>query len=226
MKSPGHIPCFWTFFKLKEDFIQMTKINLSKRLMTVANYIPKDTKVLADIGSDHAYLPCYVCLKHEHVNAIAGEVNGGPFESAQQQVNQIGLKGQIDVRLGDGLDILKEGEADTIVIAGMGGSLITSILDNGRSKLSNVKRLILQPNIDAQSVRSFAKNYNFKIVEEEILDEEGYIYEIVVLEPDNQSTQYTPKELYLGPILLLKKPDAFYRKWENVLHKKEKLLNK
>ncbi|MGP4072502.1 tRNA (adenine(22)-N(1))-methyltransferase [Piscibacillus sp. B03] len=202
----------------------MSKIMLSKRLEKVAKYIPSTTEVLADIGSDHAYLPCYVCLQNPDIKAIAGEVNVGPSESAQAQVNQFGLTNRIDVRLGDGLSVLEPEEADCIVIAGMGGSLITSILENGKSKLSNVNRLILQPNIDAQSIREFAVDHQYQIVDEQILDEDGYIYEIVVLEPSEDHVQYSDKELFLGPILLKTKGEVFYRKWRNVLQKKEKII--
>ncbi|WP_175615657.1 tRNA (adenine(22)-N(1))-methyltransferase [Piscibacillus halophilus] len=202
----------------------MTTIKLSKRLEKVAGYIPPETNVFADIGSDHAYLPCYVCLTHSSVKAIAGEVNVGPLEAAINQVKKYDLSNRIDVRLGNGLEVINPGEVDCIVIAGMGGTLITSILENGLSKLTSIKRLVLQPNIDAQSIREFAVKHQYEIIEEEILDEDGYIYEILVLESSSKAIHYSSKELYLGPILLQTKGEVFIRKWSGVLHKKERII--
>src|SRR5690625_4710618 len=160
----------------------MNELKLSKRLNALVNYIPDDTKRFADIGTDHAYLPCYVCLKDQFVQAIASDVAIGPYEQALQQIKSLNLQDRIDVRLGDGLSTLEEDEVDCIIIAGMGGSLMKSILEKGINKLNRVKRLILQPNIDAKSIREFALNFQYEIIAEQILKDDGHIYEIIVLE--------------------------------------------
>ncbi|RPF55608.1 tRNA (adenine(22)-N(1))-methyltransferase [Aquisalibacillus elongatus] len=203
----------------------MNPILLSKRLKLVADYIPDNIQSFADIGSDHAYLPCYVCLNNSSIQAIAGEVNRGPWLSAKQQVDQYHLSERIDVRLGNGLEVIKQHEVDCIAIAGMGGTLITDILTNDVSKLKGVQRLILQPNIDAQSIREFAEDFSFQICHENILDDDGYIYEILVLEPVDTNVSYTDKEKYLGPLIINDKNDAFYTKWKQVLQKKQRIID-
>lgn len=204
----------------------MNEIKLSNRLLTVANYIPEDIEIFADIGTDHAYLPCYICNKYKHIKAIAGDVVQGPYEAAVKQVQKAKLTNRIDVRLGDGLSILKDNEVDCITIAGMGGSLIKSILMNGLSKLNRVKRLILQPNIDSKSIRQFAVEQQYKIIDEQIIRDDGYIYEIIVLEPTSKSESHlNEKEQLLGPILLKTKNEVFIEKWTNELNKKKQIVD-
>lgn len=189
---------------------------LSARLNTVANFVPQGTK-LADIGSDHAYLPCYLAKKGVISFAIAGEVVVGPFESARKQVVAEGLSDLIAVRLGDGLEVIEPGEVDCITIAGMGGALITSILDKGKEKLSAVKRLVLQPNISAVSIRTWLLENNWELIDEEILEEDGKIYEILVAQQGDPFKPYSSdkdRRLLLGPFLMLKKEEAFLKKWK------------
>ncbi|WP_042345866.1 tRNA (adenine(22)-N(1))-methyltransferase [Bacillus massiliigorillae] len=193
----------------------MNSENLSKRLHTVVSYIPKGS-VLADIGSDHAYLPCYAVYKGLVQAAIAGEVVDGPFKSAQNQVKQEGLEGFISVRKGDGLDVLNPGEATCITIAGMGGTLISNILERGKDKLEGTKRLVLQPNIQAINIRKWLIENDWILVAEEILEEDGKIYEVLVAEKDHEENPYSDNkeaELLLGPFLMKECNDVFKKKW-------------
>ncbi|PPA71436.1 tRNA (adenine(22)-N(1))-methyltransferase [Jeotgalibacillus proteolyticus] len=190
----------------------MNSEKLSLRLSQVAAFVPRGSKV-ADIGSDHAYLPCYLVLQQKAVSAIAGEVVEGPYQSALKQVKNNNLEHLIEVRKGSGLSVLKDGEADVITIAGMGGPLIVQILDEGKEKLKGVKRLILQPNISAISIRDWLIKHNWKVVEETILEEDQKIYEIIVAEPSEITTELTYTERLLGPVLIKKKSAVFKRKW-------------
>lgn len=193
----------------------MNTDKLSKRLETVASFVPNGA-VTADIGSDHAYLPCYLVKKGVVSAAIAGEVVNGPYQSAKKQVQAEGLTDSVSVRLGDGLEVLQPGEAECITIAGMGGALIASILDRGKDKLGDVKRLVLQPNISAISIRTWFIDNGWELVDEEILEEDGKIYEILVGEQGNPDTPYQPlgeKGLLFGPFLMIRKQEAFRKKW-------------
>jgi tRNA (adenine22-N1)-methyltransferase len=205
----------------------MNTDKLSDRLATVANYIPKGSRI-ADIGSDHAYLPCHMVKKGAVRYAIAGEVAEGPYQSALKQVQLEGLTKSIDVRKGDGLEVIQPGEVECITIAGMGGTLITSILEAGKDKLVNVERLILQPNVGAHAIRSWLCENNWRLVSESILKEEGKIYEVLVAQNGTGEDIYCDMqelELLFGPYLLKEKNDAFCEKW--ALEKKnwQRILN-
>ena len=193
---------------------------LSKRLGAVAAYIPKHS-TFADIGSDHAYLPCYAVKKGLAKAAIAGEIAEGPFQSAKQQVHSSQLEHWIDVRKGDGLEVVEKGEVDCIVIAGMGGNLIASILEAGKEKLSGVRRLILQPNVGSEKVRKWLLKNGWEIIDEQILEEDGKIYEVMAADKGDPYRPYDQVEagILMGPILLKKKNNAFYQKWQREYEK-------
>lgn len=192
----------------------MNTEKLSNRLEAVTNYIPSDARV-ADIGSDHAYLPCYAVKKGIASFAVAGEVVEGPYQSAKKQVKMEGLENQISVRKGNGLEVISPNEVDCITIAGMGGALIASILEEGKSKLASVKRLILQPNLSAISIRSWLIDNGWELIAEQILEEDGKIYEILAAEKGEPLKPYknTEKGLLMGPFLMEQKSSVFQNKW-------------
>jgi tRNA (adenine22-N1)-methyltransferase len=194
----------------------MNAEKLSNRLEAVANNIPPGSR-LADIGSDHAYLPCNVVKKGSVPMAIAGEVAEGPYQSALEQVESEQLTDKIAVRKGDGLEVIEPGEVDCITIAGMGGTLISTILEQGKSKLEGVSRLVLQPNVGSFAVRSWLIDNGWELVKEEILKEDGKIYEILIAEKGEPLKPYQQKNLeegiLFGPFLLTEKPGVFKEKW-------------
>ena len=177
----------------------MNTDKLSDRLAAVAKYLPHDCRV-ADIGSDHAYLPCHMVKKGAVRFAIAGEVAEGPFQSALKQVQLEGLTDRIVVRKGDGLEVIKPGEVDCITIAGMGGTLIASVLENGKEKLGEGTKLILQPNVGAMAIRKWLSANNWKLTSEAILKEDGKIYEVLVVAKGD--SEYSEAEMLFGPYLL------------------------
>lgn len=186
--------------------------HLSERLMQVASYVKKGA-VVADIGSDHAYLPCYLIHHQLASRAIAGEVAKGPYESAQRHVNEEQLQEQITVRLANGLKAIERGdEVDTVTIAGMGGPLIASILDQDIDRLSTVSRLILQPNVYAKAIREWAVLNDWKLIAEDILMEDDKIYEILVLEKGKMTL--SPAQKLLGPHLMESQNKVFKIKWK------------
>lgn len=197
----------------------MNEVNLSKRLQAVAEEIIPQS-VLADIGSDHAYLPCYSVLHNRVVSAIAGEVVEGPYQSAKTTVEQLHLQDKISVRKGDGLSVLVAGEADVITICGMGGALIRDILERGKDKLSGVQRLVLQPNIGAHNIRQWFIENGWELKRERILKEDRKIYEILCAEKGNAMQPYQEREtegILMGPFLLQEKSDVFVEKWQHEL---------
>lgn len=195
----------------------MNHERLSKRLESVALHIPKGS-ILADIGSDHAYLPCYAITRELCDHAIAGEVVEGPYQSALKQVKETGLTDAIEVRKGDGLEVLNLDEATCITIAGMGGTLISSILEKGKEKLGKTERLILQPNVGASNVRSWLIDNDWELIDEDILEEDGKIYEILIAEKGNPLQPYHENKqigLMFGPFLTKKCSDTFIKKWQH-----------
>src|SRR5699024_5099368 len=195
-------------------------LNISKRLEFIATLI-NEKKLFADIGSDHAYLPCYICLQNEEAHDIAGEVVHGPYNSAVETVKKYQLEDRIDVRLGSGLTVIhEEEEISDIVIAGMGGTLISQILLADSQVLESVERLILQPNNNEYKVRETLIQLGFVLTAEYILKENGLIYEILVAEGKELRNMKNPydltnkeKQLLFGPFLSEEKSDVFIEKW-------------
>ncbi|WP_028549241.1 tRNA (adenine(22)-N(1))-methyltransferase [Paenibacillus sp. UNC451MF] len=210
-------------------------LKLSKRLEMIAKQVPAGSTI-ADIGSDHALLPSFLALQGRITKGIAGEVNPGPFQAASKQIRESRLGEIVDVRLGDGLAVIAAGEVEVITIAGMGGALIASILENGSEKLAGIKRLVLQPNVGEYNVRSWLLENGWLLTEEFILEEDGKIYEILVAvfseeaAIDNEAL-YQPRildgeltadrELLLkmGPYLMQNPSNVWFQKWEFELSK-------
>ncbi|MFD3447703.1 tRNA (adenine(22)-N(1))-methyltransferase [Microbacteriaceae bacterium 4G12] len=204
---------------------QINEVKLSQRLEAVALEIPSQA-VLADIGSDHAYLPCYAVLTGLVTSAVAGEVVEGPFQSAKSKVEQYELQSKIAVRKGNGLDVIAPKEVDVITIAGMGGALIRDILERGKDKLEGVTRLVLQPNIGAHNIRQWLIENNWELIREKILKEDGKIYEILVAEKGEANSPYSDekeRELLMGPFLLQEKSAVFIEKWSHELRSLRKI---
>ncbi|CAM3271343.1 tRNA (adenine(22)-N(1))-methyltransferase [Vagococcus fessus] len=204
----------------------MNEKKLSDRLAKVCEFVPSGA-IVADIGSDHAYLPAWLILNNKITTAVAGEVVKGPYESACHLVKSLGLEDQITVRLANGLEAVKpEDNVTAVTIAGMGGSLISEILDRGYEKeiLSGKERLILQPNIGERTLRLWLQDHSYKIIAEDILEEDGKFYEVIVAEKASEAPTYTEKELQFGPFLLSNQTSVFKAKWADELEQKEYVL--
>ncbi|MEO3947415.1 tRNA (adenine(22)-N(1))-methyltransferase TrmK [Gorillibacterium sp. CAU 1737] len=208
---------------------------LSNRLTAIAGQVPDGSR-LADIGSDHALLPVFLAERGRILQAVAGEVNPGPYDAARRQVSMAGLEKKVDVRQGDGLSVLRPGEVDVITIAGMGGSLIVSILEANPDRLEGVQRLVLQPNVGEDQVRRYLLANGWLLLGEQLLEEDGKSYEILTAErhPDadrlneevyrerelSPSCRLAKEELLrFGPFLVEAKGPVFSRKWERELTK-------
>ena len=196
---------------------------ISKRLELVASFVPQGA-ILLDVGSDHAYLPIELVEKGQIERAIAGEVVEGPYQSAVKNVEAHGLKEKIQVRLANGLAAFEEADQVSIItIAGMGGRLIATILEEGLDKLANVERLILQPNNREDDLRIWLQDHDFQIVAESILEEAGKFYEILVVEAGQM--KLSASDVRFGPILSKEVSPIFVQKWQKEAAKLEFALD-
>lgn len=227
------------------DGVGNLMIQLSKRLQTVANYITEGNKV-ADIGSDHALLPVYLVQSAKCPSAIAGELNEGPWQAARKQIANAGLTAKIDARRGNGLAILEQNEVDTVTICGMGGVLMSDILEAGllAGQLEGVKELVLQPNVGEDTVRSWLVRHEWALIDEKIIEEDGKIYEVLYAIKSVDAQQHN-KQLFssthmtlplsdtmneammfkMGPHLLPKRDKVLLKKWKSELQKLDYIIN-
>ena len=157
-------------------------MELSIRLKTVAEAVTPGNRV-ADIGTDHGYVPIYLVKNNLSPGGIAMDVNKGPLEKAKEHIRAEKLSGKIATRLGNGLAPLEPGETDTVVIAGMGGDLICKILKAKPEFLIEGQELILQPQSEWFKVRQILKEYRYQIEKEWFLKEDGKYYVIIKAEP-------------------------------------------
>lgn len=183
-------------------------IKLSKRLRAVASMV-SDGSYLADIGTDHGYIPIYLTKKGTVCHAIAMDVNKGPLLRAQEHIKKEGLNAYIETRLSDGLKSLTEGEADSIVIAGMGGALILRILTDSSALLQSFSEIILQPQSEVEEVRRYLSANGFGIVQEDMVEEDGKYYPMMRCVPGRYDESDDTEEMttadYRYGALLLKK---------------------
>lgn len=197
----------------------MSVFQLSKRLEMASSYVLTGAR-LADIGSDHAYLPCHLAKQGRVEFAIAGEVAIGPFSAAVKQIKTFQVEERVVARLGDGLAVIeKEDQIDTVTICGMGGDLITRILDTGQaaSKLETIQRLILQANNAEPNLRLWLMKNGYQIINEEIFEENEKIYELIVASPSETEVTYDDADLIFGNHLRQEKNDIFMKKWRKEL---------
>ena len=201
----------------------MNEHTLSQRLERVAAHVPAGAR-LADIGSDHAYLPVALMRRGVIIAAVAGEVASTPFHAAQRTVRDNGLEANVTVRLADGLAAIEPQDGITAIsLCGMGGETIRDILDAGKAHLSGGERLILQPNGGEQPLRQWLMDNGYCILSEELLRENRFYYEIIVAERAGTVT-YTGEELYFGPLQMQARSPVFLAKWQHLLRQKQKTL--
>ncbi len=156
-------------------------INLSKRLLSVAG-LAGSCKTVADVGTDHGYIPVHLVLSKKAERAIAMDVNQGPLRRAKEHILQYGLEKQIETRLSDGCSELRPGEADVIVIAGMGGALMQRILAQGKETAQSAGKLVLQPQSEVMAFRQFLAAGGYRITAEDMVLEDGKYYPVIAAE--------------------------------------------
>lgn len=181
-------------------------VQLSKRLQAVAG-LAGEAEVVADVGTDHGYIPLYLVGFGKAKRAIAMDVNEGPLLRAREHIRQYHMEGRIETRLSDGLDALRPGEAQAIVVAGMGGALMMRILSEGERVARAAKRLVLQPQSELPAFRRFLALHGYRITDEEMVYEDGKFYSMMAAkwtqEGDREALQAMAEADYkYGPLLL------------------------
>lgn len=174
-------------------------IRLTNRLAAAASLV-RGGGVVADIGTDHAYLPVYLCQKGVAKRAVASDVGAGPLRNAEKTVKKYGFENRIELRLSDGLQAYVPGEVDEIVICGMGGILISEILSASPWIRNKGFRLILQPMSHPQYVRRYLCENGFGIEKELCVSEGRRVYLCLSAVYDGVSRQVDPGYLYFGDL--------------------------
>ena len=175
-------------------------IKLSQRLLALARLVSAGMKV-ADIGTDHGLLPCYLVKSGIAPFAVGVEVHAGPYISACRTVEEYGLTDQVQIRRGDGLQPLQPGEVDAAVIAGMGGHTIKDILTRSPETVSCLKKLILQPMNGSDVIRIWLHGNGWHIVAEDLVQENKRLYEVIAAEP-GPGPELGETEACFGPLLI------------------------
>ena len=155
---------------------------LGSRLQTVADFVPRGS-VIADIGTDHGYLPIELIKSGKCTKAVAADVNEGPLFAAKRSVRAAGLCARIDIRLGSGLAVLQTGEVDIAIFCGMGGNLIRQLLIDSPAVVNSLKGLILQPQQGYSALRRYLYEIGWHIEDEAIAKEDGRIYQVIYAVP-------------------------------------------
>lgn len=184
-------------------------MELSIRLEKIASMVEICEKV-ADIGTDHAYIPIYLIENGICKRAVASDINKGPVEKAKKNILLNGLEDEIECRLGGGLSTLKPGEVNCAIIAGMGGNLIRDIIQQDEIVFEKLDYCILQPVQNPEVLRKFIYKMGYTIIDEELCFEEGKYYEILKI-------KYGEKNISIDPI--------YYEIGKKLIDKKQPLIN-
>ncbi len=180
---------------------------LSIRLQAVADFVTPGS-VVADIGTDHGFLPIYLVEKGICPRAVAMDIRQGPLERAREHIAAAGLNDRIQVRLSDGLNGLMQNEADSAVIAGMGGLTVIHILEQAQEKLADFKEMVLEPQSDPAKVRSYVREHRMWIDREDLVYESGKFYPVLHVctkqEPAGEQARCKARLMQIRNVLLEK----------------------
>ena len=178
-------------------------MELSKRLQAVADLV-SDGMTVADVGTDHGYIPIYLLQSGKSPRAIAMDVNEGPLLRAKEHIGVYGLSERIDVRLSDGVKKLIPGEVECVVIAGMGGALTIRIMDEGKELFQSLSEFVLQPQSELWKVRKYLCENGYCITAEDMVIDDGKYYPMMKV-IKGQAPAYDAVELRYGKKLIEKK---------------------
>lgn len=177
----------------------MSKIKLDSRLSAVASLVRKGS-VVADVGTDHAYIPAFLVQSGICPFAIAGDLRKMPLENANETIRECNLESKIKTVISNGLDEIKKGECDDVVIAGMGGLLIVEILERTSWIFDSSIRLVVQPMSHHEDVRQFFFEKGFEIDEEKCVFDSHRCYCVIAAHYSGTETDYSPSQIYTGTL--------------------------
>ncbi|MCC0708087.1 class I SAM-dependent methyltransferase [Clostridioides sp. ES-S-0190-01] len=184
-------------------------MKLTDRLLKIASLV-SDGKKIADIGTDHGYIPVYL-LKEERIPfAVLADVNKGPLDNARKEVIQNNLLEKVDLRLGSGIEVLEIGEVEEVIIAGMGGILISELLEAKKEVAHSIEKLILQPMQAQEELRRYLLNNGYEILTEALVREDFRIYEIIVAKYTGKNTIIEDEIQFEVGIKLLENKDSLF----------------
>jgi tRNA (adenine22-N1)-methyltransferase len=175
---------------------------LDNRLAAIAAYIPPGALV-ADIGTDHALLPISLVKTGRASRAVATELNEKPFQTALKNVLEARVDGRVEVRKGDGLEALRPGEVEVVIIAGMGGNTMAGALSRSPLVLAGVRRLVLQPMADPGDLRRWLAKNGWRLVDEDLVKDDGKFYVILVAQQGEEPCR-DDFLMEIGPLLINK----------------------
>lgn len=199
-------------------------MDISKRLLKIAEMV--DTcNTVADIGTDHGYIPIYLIENNICSNAIASDINSGPLKKAKFNIEMEELEDKIQVRLGSGLSVLKKDEAQCIVIAGMGGNTIKDMLEERREIIKNTKSIVLQPVQNPEVVRKYVYEKGFCILDEDLCFDENKYYEIIKIAYGDSQTLVDSIYYEIGKCLIEKKHPLLKNYIMKKINSYEKILD-
>lgn len=158
--------------------MEIKNLPISNRLKMNAT-LAQESRVLADVGCDHAYCSIYLAGNRMVERCIAMDVNAGPLARAQENIRLYGLEECIETRLSNGLEKLVPGEADTILVSGMGGPLMQEILERGAACVRAAKQLVLQPQSEIAEFRSYLHKQGLQLLDEDMCCEDGKYYPVL-----------------------------------------------
>lgn len=199
-------------------------MQLSKRLQALTEFVTEGLRV-ADIGCDHAYVSIYLMEKKIASKVIAMDINKGPLLKAKENIAKYGLTEVIETRLSNGAMELEAGEVDGVLIAGMGGALMTRILSQSSEVLDSLEEWILQPQSELYLVRRHIRDHGFHIVEENMLIDEGKYYTLMKARKGKEDSSLEVFD-YFGKYLLENKNETLKQFLEQELKKKEAIFSK
>ena len=202
------------------------KLKLTNRLLKIASLV-SENKRLADIGTDHGYIPVYLLNEGRIDFAILGDINKGPLENARNEVKRNKLEDKVDLRLGSGIEVLKKGEVDEVIIAGMGGILIGELLEANKEVAHSVDKLILQPMQAQEELRQYLLNNGYEILDECLEKEDFRLYEIIVAKYTGENTHLEDNIYYeVGKKLIENKDELLVEFIENKIKKYNNIISK